>query len=49
MFFWNSLAFEDDPVDVGNLISDSSAFSKSELEHLEVHGSHTVEAWLGEF
>ena len=29
MFFWNSLAFEDDPVDVGNLISDSSAFSKT--------------------
>ena len=38
-----------DPADVGNLISDSSAFSKIQLEHLEVHGSHTVEAWLGEF
>ena len=37
----------DDPVDVGNLISGSSAFSK--LEHLGVHGSHTVEAWFGEF
>ena len=29
MFFWNSLCFFDDPVDVGNLISGSSAFSKS--------------------
>ena len=35
--------FFDDPVDVGNLISGSSAFSKSSL-HLEVHGSRTVEA-----
>ena len=31
MFFWNSLAFSIDPMDVGNLISDSSAFSKSSL------------------
>ena len=31
--------FLNDPVDVGSLISGSSAFSK----HLEVHGSHTVE------
>ena len=30
MFFWNS-CFSDDPVDVGNLISGSSAFSKSSL------------------
>ena len=30
MFFWNSCFF-DDPADVGNLISDSSAFSKSSL------------------
>ena len=36
-------------MDVGNLISDSSAFSKTQLEHLEVHSSHTVEVWLGEF
>ena len=28
-FFWNSLAFFDDPVDVGNLISGSSSFSKT--------------------
>ena len=40
--------FFDDTVDVGNLISGSSAFSKFSLEHLEVHGSRTVEAWLGE-
>ena len=39
----------DDPVDVGNLISGSSAFSIFQLEHLEVHGSQTVEAWLGDF
>ena len=31
MFFWNSLAFLDDPVDVGNLTSGSSAFSKASL------------------
>ena len=37
-----------DPVDVGNLISGSSAFSKSSL-NLEVLGSYTAEAWLGEF
>ena len=32
-----------DPKDVGNLISGSSAFSKSQLEHPEVLSSHTVE------
>ena len=37
--------FFHDPVDVGNLISGSSAFSKV----LEVHSSHIAEAWLGEF
>ena len=31
MFFWNSTCFIYDPVDVGNLISSSSAFSKSSL------------------
>ena len=41
--------FFNDPVDVGNLISGSSAFSKTSLKHLEVHGSRIVEAWLGEF
>ena len=38
-----------DPMDAHNLISGSSAFSKIQLEHLEVHGSCIVEAWLGEF
>ena len=33
MFFWNSLAFFDDPTDVGNLISGFSAFSKTSLKH----------------
>ena len=41
--------FFNDPTDVGNLISGSSAFSKTSCSHLEVHGSHTAEAWLGEF
>ena len=41
--------FFDDPPDVGNLISGSSAFSKTSLNHQEVHSSHISEAWLGEF
>ena len=42
--------FFDDSTDVGNLISGSSAFSKSSLiEHLEFLGLHSVEAQLGEF
>ena len=41
--------FFDDPADVGNLISGSSAFSKNQLEHLEVHSSRIAKAWLGEF
>ena len=41
--------FFSDPADIGNLISGSSAFSKNQLEHLEVHGSHIAEAWFGEF
>ena len=37
--------FFDDPVDLGTLISGSSAFSKSSLNiYLEVHGSCTVDA-----
>ena len=40
--------FINDPTDVGNLVYGSSAFS-IHLEHLEVHSSHAVEAWLGEF
>ena len=39
--------FFHDPADVGNLISGSSAFLKT--EHLEVHGSRIAEAWLEEF
>ena len=39
--------FFDDPVDVGNLISGSSAFSKTRLN--QVHSSHIAEAWLGRF
>ena len=35
--------FFDDPMDVGNLISGSSALC------LETHSSCTVEAWHGEF
>ena len=31
IFFWNSLAFFDDPGDAGNLISGSSAFPKTSL------------------
>ena len=38
--------FFDDPADVGNLISGSSAFSKTSLK---VHASRIAEAWLGEF
>ena len=44
-----------DPAHVGNLISGSSAFSKtslniwSMLETFMVHGLHIAEAWLGEF
>ena len=42
--------FFNDPANVGNLISGSSVFSKYSLnEHLEVHSSCTVEAWLGQF
>ena len=40
--------FCDDPGNVGNLISGSSAFSKTSL-NLKVHGSCIAEAWLGEF
>ena len=47
--FLELTSFFDDPVDVGNLMSGSSAFSKSSLNHMEVHGSHSVEGWLGEF
>ena len=36
--------FFEDPINVGNLISGSSAFSKTSL-----NGSCIAEAWLGEF
>ena len=47
--FLEHSCFVYDPVDVGNLISGSSAFSKSSLNIMEVHRTHVVEAWLGEF
>ena len=57
--FLESSCFFDNPADVGNLISGSSAFSKTFskpflkpppfLKLLEVHGSCVAEAWLGEF
>ena len=47
--FLELTCFFDDPADVGNLLSGSSAFSKTSLNHLEVHGSRIAEAWLGEF
>ena len=40
--------FFDDPANVDNLISASSAFF-NQLEHLEIHGSCAIEAWLTEF
>ena len=41
--------FFDDPADVGNLISGSSAFSKTSLYIWKFMGSCIAEAWLGEF
>ena len=46
--FLERSCFFDDPVDVGHLVSGSSAFS-NQLEQLEIHGSRIAEAWLGEF
>ena len=40
--------FFDDPVDVGNLISGSSAFYKTNL-NIWKFMVHKLEAWLGEF
>ena len=37
------------PTDAGNLISDSSAFSKTSLNIWNFSLHCTVEAWLGEF
>ena len=41
--------FFDDPEDIGNLTSGSSAFSKCSLNNMEILRSCTVEAWLGEY
>ena len=41
--------FLDDPMDVGSLISGSSAFSKSSLNIWKFTVSRAVDAWLGEF
>ena len=41
--------FFSDPVDVGNLISGSSAFSKTSLNTWKFMVSRTVEVWLVEF
>ena len=47
--FLELFCFFDDLTDVGNLISGSSTFSKTSLNwFVEVHGTHVVEAWLGE-
>jgi len=40
--------FFHDPADVGNLISGSSAFSKTSL-NIRKFTVHIAEAWLGEF
>ena len=40
--------FFDDPTDVGNLISGSSAFSKSSF-NIRKFSVHTLLNWLGEF
>ena len=45
VFFLELSCFFDDPADVGNSISGSSAFSKTS-SHWEVHGSCVAEAWL---
>ena len=41
--------FYDDPMDIGNLISGSSAFSKSSLNIWNFSVQETVEAWHGKF
>ena len=42
-------SFINDPVDVGNLISGSSAFFKTSLNIRKFNSSRIAEAWLGEF
>ena len=47
--FLELCCFFDDPADVGNLISGSSAFSKTSLNIREFTVHIIAEAWLGEF
>ena len=49
--FLEVLCFFDDPTDVGNLISGSFAFPKTNLNirEFKFNGSRIAEAWLGEF
>ena len=44
VFLEFSSCFFDDPVDVGNLITGSSAFSKSSLNIWKLSSLHTIEA-----
>ena len=46
--FMELSCFFNDPANIGNLTSGSSAFS-IQLEYLEIHGSCIAEAWFGEF
>ena len=46
--FMELSCFFDDPTDVGNFLSGSSAFS-NQLERLEILGSCIAEDWFGEF
>ena len=47
--FMELSCFFDDPLNVGHLISGSSAFSKSSLNIWKFSVHVLVEAWLGEF
>ena len=48
-FYLELSCFFYDLIDFGNLISESSASSKSGLNIWKFHSLRTVEAWLGEF
>ena len=47
--FLELACFLNDPADVGNLISGSSAFSKTSLNIRKFTVHNIAEAWLGEF